>query len=113
MRKIFKSKRLAYFLDIPPGNKFFLVYGNRTLEETIFFEELLEIQSQNSDRLNTQFLYSRKKEAGFSSGRIDASSVNSLFETNNYSPCNKFFICGPEAMVHNVKADFSNPRFLS
>lgn len=97
---------LKTILDQDPGNKFFLVYGNRTLEETIFFEELLKLQSQNSDRLHIQFIYSRKQEEGFTSGRIDALSVDAVLkQTNNYKACNKFFLCGPEEMVNNVKAE--------
>ncbi|MGM0934794.1 MAG: 2Fe-2S iron-sulfur cluster-binding protein [Bacteroidota bacterium] len=90
-------------------NKFFLVYGNRTPEETIFFEELLELQSKHPDRFHIQFVYSRKKEEGFAYGRIGASSVNTVLrETNKYKACGKFFLCGPEEMVHNVKAELLN-----
>lgn len=100
---------LKTVLNDNPENKFFLVYGNRAPEETIFFEELLNLQSEHSDRFYIQFIYSRKREEGFAYGRIGESSVHTVLrETNNYKTCGKFFLCGPEEMVHNVKAELLN-----
>lgn len=97
---------LKTVLNEDSRNRFFLIYGNRTLEDTIFFKELLEIQRKNCDRLFIQFIYSRNMEEGFRHGRIDQSSVNSVLrEAKKDQKCSKFFLCGPEDMTKNVKAE--------
>ena len=88
-----------------PNSQFVLVYGNKTLKDTIFLNELLELQNQYSDRFSIQFLYSQTQETNALFGRIEKSTVN-LIVKNRYkdTTIDAFYLCGPEAMITTVKA---------
>lgn len=95
---------LKTVLDENPGNKFYLVFGNRTIEETIFFQELLDLQVRYPNRLLLDFIFSRDREEGYQFGRIDATSVEVVLDKlAKKQECEKFYLCGPEAMIHVVK----------
>lgn len=81
-----------------------LVYGNKTLEDTMFLKELLELQSQYKDRFSIQFVFSQTQEDNAIFGRIEKSTVN-LVVKNKYKhiDIDAFYLCGPEAMIHTVK----------
>ena len=68
-------------LEEEPKSRVVLAYGNRTVEETIFHKELLELQLQYPDRLFIEFIYSRKQETDAHFGRIEKATVN--FILNN------------------------------
>ncbi|WGD35749.1 ferredoxin--NADP reductase [Olleya sp. YS] len=91
-------------LDEEPNSNFVLVYGNKTLRDTIFLNQLLELQHQFKDRLHIQFLYSQSQEDNALFGRIEKSTVN-LIVKNRYKDVtiDAFYLCGPEAMINTVK----------
>ena len=91
-------------LEEEPNSKFVLVYGNKTLKDTIFLNDLLDIQNKYSDRLTIQFLYSQSQEKDAIFGRIEKSTVNFIVK-NKYKDVNidAFYICGPEGMINTVK----------
>lgn len=83
---------------------FVLVYGNKSSKDTIFFNELLQLQSKYLERLKIHFVYSQSQEDQSLFGRIEKSTVNFILK-NNYSDTkfDRFYICGPEPMIHSVK----------
>ena len=87
-----------------PNNKFVLVYGNKTPEETIFFKELLELQAKYPERLFVEFVYSQAKAENSHFGRIDESTVdyilNNKFKKEDFA---NFYLCGPEPMINQIK----------
>ncbi len=85
-------------------SKFVLIYGNKSSSETIFFKELLQLQSIYPNRLFLEFIYSRENADGALFGRIDKSTVNFAVK-NKFKNIvfNDFFLCGPEAMIATVK----------
>jgi len=91
-------------LSQEPGSRFVLVYGNRSLDDTIFFKKLLELQVEYPDRLFIEFIYSRAREENSQFGRIEKSTVNYVLE-NKFSDTEfkSFYLCGPEEMIQNVK----------
>ncbi|RAJ17923.1 ferredoxin--NADP reductase [Olleya aquimaris] len=91
-------------LNEEPNSNFVLVYGNKTLNDTIFLNQLLELQHQFKDRLHIQFLYSQSQEDNALFGRIEKSTVN-LIVKNRYKDVaiDAFYLCGPEAMINTVK----------
>lgn len=95
---------LKTVLEEEPNSKFVLVYGNKTLKDTIFLNDLLDIQNKYSDRLTIQFLYSQSQEKHALFGRIEKSTVNFIVK-NKYKDVNidAFYICGPEGMINTVK----------
>lgn len=91
-------------LEEEPNSKFVLVYGNKTVSDTIFLNELLALQNKHNDRLTIQFLYSQAQENNALFGRIEKSTVNLILK-NKYkdTSIDGFYLCGPEAMINTVK----------
>lgn len=84
-------------------SRFVLIYGNRTPDDTIFFKELLELQSFHPDRLFIEFVYSRCNEENCHYGRIDESTVNYVLKNRfKETSFTRFYLCGPEEMINNV-----------
>ncbi|MEO8773160.1 MAG: ferredoxin--NADP reductase [Gelidibacter sp.] len=81
-----------------------LVYGNKTTDDTMFMQELLELQNQYSDRLSIQFVFSQAQEDDSIFGRIEKSTVNLILKNKHKDlTIDAFYLCGPEAMIHTVK----------
>ena len=91
-------------LEEEPNSSFILVYGNKTTKDTIFLNELLELQHKHSERFTIQFVFSQAKENDAIFGRIEKSTVN-LIVKNKYKDIaiDAFYLCGPEAMINTVK----------
>jgi ring-1,2-phenylacetyl-CoA epoxidase subunit PaaE len=82
---------------------FVLVYGNKSPEDTIFHQELQDLQSQFVGRLFVQYVYSQAKADGALSGRIDKTTVNYILKEKHASlDFDKFYLCGPEEMINTV-----------
>lgn len=92
-------------LEEEPFSNFILVYGNKSSNDTMFFKELVEMQAQYGNRFHAHFIYSQAKEEEALFGRIEKSTVN-LIVKNKYRgvTIEKFYLCGPEQMIHTVKA---------
>jgi len=85
-------------------SNFVLIYGNKTPQDTIFYNELLALQSQYNNRLKIQFVFSQAQEEDALFGRIDKSTVNFAFKNlYNNTSIDTFYLCGPETMIHTVK----------
>lgn len=88
-------------LKTEPNSTFVLVYGNKTPEETIFHQELHDLQSHYTGRLFVHYVYSQAKSE--LSGRIDKSTVNFVLNTKHASlEFKTFYLCGPEEMITMV-----------
>lgn len=94
---------LQTVLSEEPNSKFILVYGNKSAEETIFHDQLHQLQEQYPERLYVHFVYSRMREDDSIFGRIDKAAIN--FVVNNKHQDKTFatyFLCGPEEMIQVV-----------
>lgn len=91
-------------LEDEPKSNFVLVYGNKSPKDTIFLDELLQLQSHYKERLRVHFVYSQAQEENSLFGRIEKSTINFLLK-NDYKDTifDRFYICGPEPMIHIVK----------
>ena len=93
-------------------SSFVLVYGNKSPEETIFHQELHDLQSQYLGRLFVQYVYSQSKAEGALSGRIDKSTVNYILKEKHASlNFDKFYLCGPEEMINTVSDALKEKNF--
>ena len=96
---------LKSVLKSEPRSSFVLVYGNKSPEETIFHQELHDLQSQYTGRLYVHYVFSQAKEDGELFGRIDKSVVNFVLNTKHKELAfDKFYLCGPEEMINTVSA---------
>ena len=86
------------------NSKVILVYGNKTTQDTMFLNELLELQHEYSSRFSIQFVFSQADEGNSLFGRIEKSTVNYVMK-NKYKDIevDAYYICGPEAMIYTVK----------
>ena len=99
---------LKTVLEEEAHSRFVLVYGNKSIEETIFHHELLELQAQHPDRLFIEFVYSRKLPPKGTFGRIERSTVNHVLKTRfKDHDFAKFYLCGPEEMIDAVSKTLS------
>ena len=86
-----------------PQSSFVLVYGNKSPEETIFHQELHDLQSKYTGRLFVHYVFSQAKADGALFGRIDKSVVNFVMNDKHAAlEFDKFYLCGPEEMINIV-----------
>lgn len=86
-----------------PKSTFVLVYGNKTPDETIFYDPLQALVSQNVGRLFVHYVYSQAKVDGELFGRIEKSTVNAVLKNKHKElTFDTFYLCGPEAMITAV-----------
>ncbi|MEM5565610.1 ferredoxin--NADP reductase [Psychroserpens sp. AS72] len=85
-------------------SKIILVYGNKKTEDTMFLNELLQLQHEYKDRFGIQFVFSQADEEDAIFGRIEKSTVNFVMK-NKYKhiDVDAYYLCGPEGMIHTVK----------
>jgi ring-1,2-phenylacetyl-CoA epoxidase subunit PaaE len=84
-------------------SSFVLVYGNKTPEETIFHQELHDLQLQYVGRLFVHYVFSQAKAENALFGRIDKSAVNFVLNNKHKElEFDKFYLCGPEEMINTV-----------
>ncbi len=91
-------------LEDEPFSNFILVYGNKTLSDAMFAEDLILLKATYGNRLHVHFIYSQSQETDAIFGRIEKSTVN-LIVKNKYRgvTVENFYLCGPEQMIHTVK----------
>lgn len=88
-----------------PKSTIVLVYGNKSPEQTIFHQQLLDLQHQYVGRFFVHFVYSQANVNGELFGRIDKSTVNFMLGNKHKEmEFEKFYLCGPEAMINTVSA---------
>jgi ring-1,2-phenylacetyl-CoA epoxidase subunit PaaE len=94
---------LKSVLEEEPNSTFVLVYGNKSEKDTIFHNQLHDLQLQYVGRLFVQYVYSQSTADNALLGRIDKSTVNFILK-NKHSEMefSKCFLCGPEEMINLV-----------
>ncbi|MCV9929716.1 ferredoxin--NADP reductase [Flavobacterium sp. LS1R49] len=94
---------LKSVLKSEPKSSFVLVYGNKTVEDTIFHQELHDLQLQYVGRLFVHYVFSQAKAENALFGRIDKSAVNYVLNNKHKElEFDKFYLCGPEEMINTV-----------
>jgi len=84
-------------------NKFVLVYGNKSFEDTMFHTDLAKLQLEYTNRFFVHFVYSQKEQEGSFFGRIDTSTVNFVVKNKHKDVAfDDYYLCGPEAMINTV-----------
>jgi ring-1,2-phenylacetyl-CoA epoxidase subunit PaaE len=92
-------------LEEEPNSTFVLVYGNKSEKETIFHNQLHNLQLQYVGRLFVQYVYSQSTADNALLGRIDHTTVNYILKSKHAEmEFSKYFLCGPEEMIQIVTA---------
>jgi ring-1,2-phenylacetyl-CoA epoxidase subunit PaaE len=94
---------LKSVLESEPNSTFVLVYGNKSPEETIFHNELHELQLKYVGRFFVHYVFSQAKADESLFGRIEKSAVNFVLNNKHKEKeFDKFYLCGPEEMINLV-----------
>jgi ring-1,2-phenylacetyl-CoA epoxidase subunit PaaE len=94
---------LQSVLENEPDSSFVLVYGNKTPEQTIFYQQLHDLQRKYTGRLFVHYVFSQSKVDGELFGRIERSTVNFILNNKHKEiDFDKFYLCGPEAMINCI-----------
>jgi ring-1,2-phenylacetyl-CoA epoxidase subunit PaaE len=92
-------------LENEPKSSFVLLYGNKTPEETIFHEQLHQLQLKYVGRFFVNYIFSQTKVENELFGRIDKSNINFvLHNKHKEKEFDKFYLCGPEEMINLATA---------
>jgi len=89
---------LNSFLANKNGQEFTLIYGNKSPEQTMFYQEIKDLETKHSEQLTVHWVFSQSSEEGALFGRINPSVINFVLNQQNRLP-NHSFLCGPEPMI--------------
>ncbi len=106
---------LKAILHEEPKSYFTLFYGNRGVDSIIFRDEIESLKNKHVDRLSVHHVLSRENlGAKLFSGRIDSEKcevyAKLLFNPEEVA---KFFICGPEEMIHDIRETLEQQKIDS
>jgi ring-1,2-phenylacetyl-CoA epoxidase subunit PaaE len=84
-----------------PGNRFSLVYSNRTAMDTMFVDELADLKDRYPARLALYHVLTRERRSSeLLSGRLDAERVRGILDRLIFADdVDEWFICGPFDLV--------------
>jgi ring-1,2-phenylacetyl-CoA epoxidase subunit PaaE len=84
-------------------SSFVLVYGNKNNDETIFYQELHNLQQQYVGRFFVHYVFSQIIVPNELYGRIDKANVNLVLNNKHQEKeFSKYYLCGPEEMINLV-----------
>lgn len=82
-------------------HKVALIYGNQSVAQTIYYEQLNDLQDQYSDRFKLTYCFSGEDRDGALFGRVSKSNLNYFLKQHVPEfAFAKAYLCGPEEMIH-------------
>lgn len=92
-------------LELEPGSRWTVLFGNRTAASVMFLEELEGLKDRHPTRLQLVHVLSREDTAvPLFAGRLDADKLDRLFTTIVDVPTvDRWFLCGPFDMVMDAR----------
>lgn len=81
---------------------FSLVYGNKTPEDALFYQELLNLEKEHPNQFKIHWIFSQANVKDALFGRIDTTVVNYYWLNKAHLP-EQVLLCGPEGMIEHVK----------
>jgi ring-1,2-phenylacetyl-CoA epoxidase subunit PaaE len=88
-------------------NKFVLLYSNKSIAETMFFNDIKGLESSYSSRFYCHDIYSRENVADCEFGRIDSAFINYCLKQHSKLSFDKFFLCGPEELTLSISDELN------
>ncbi|WP_420320965.1 FAD-binding oxidoreductase [Flagellimonas sp.] len=96
-------------LESHADNIFVLVFGNQSLQETMYLLAIQELQNKYTNRFFVRYIYSRSQEENALFGRIETSTVNFIIKNKfKETDFDAFYLCGPEEMINTVSDTLKN-----
>jgi ring-1,2-phenylacetyl-CoA epoxidase subunit PaaE len=93
-------------LAVEPRSTVTLIYGNRTVKDIMFLEELEDLKNRYPERFALYHVLSREEqEVPLFHGHIDAERLN-MFLDQLVRPedVDEWFLCGPREMIESARA---------
>ena len=97
---------LRSFLESTSNIPFTLIYGNKTPEKTMFYDELKSLEDR-FEAFKIYWSFSEEKIDGAEFGRIDSAFLNYVLKNDPNSSPSLVYLCGPEKLI-----DYSKQFFL-
>ena len=95
---------IKHTLEKQPDSRFTLIYGNRSRNSIIFFEELQNLKDLYMERFNLIHILSRERmDSEMNYGRVNADKLSALSSLITYSDCQAVYLCGPEEMIFSCR----------
>jgi len=96
---------LSTILAVEPQSSVTLIYGNRTVKDIMFLEELEDLKNRFPERFALYHVLSREEqEVELFHGHIDAERVNRfLDQLVRPDTVDQWFLCGPREMIESAK----------
>lgn len=100
---------LATVLEVEAASRCTLVYGNRSTASVMFLEELADLKDRYPTRFQLVHVLSREtQESDLLTGRIDADKLQTMLRVLvPVDTVDEWFLCGPYAMVEDLRATLS------
>lgn len=92
-------------LAVEPQSSVTLIYGNRTVKDIMFLEELEDLKNRYPGRFALYHVLSREQqEVQLFHGHIDAERLNLFFDQLiRPDDVDEWFLCGPREMIESAK----------
>jgi ring-1,2-phenylacetyl-CoA epoxidase subunit PaaE len=82
------------------NSNFTLIYGNKTMDSSMFAEELKAFQEVNPDRFKIHWAFSQEKMVNTINGRLDKDNIQQLLHTfPDLKSADAYFLCGPGDLI--------------
>jgi ring-1,2-phenylacetyl-CoA epoxidase subunit PaaE len=96
---------LATVLETEPRSTVTLIYGNRTVRDIMFLEELEDLKNRYPERFALYHVLSREEQdVPLFHGRIDREHLNQfLDELIRPDDVDEWFVCGPRSMIETAR----------
>ncbi len=105
-----------------PDSKFALIYGNQSLSQTIYYEQLNDLKDSYGDRFILRYSFSREERDEALFGRVIKSNLNYFLKQDcgEFAPaCQgttgrfaKAYLCGPESMIDMARENLIEKEYL-
>ena len=98
---------LATVLEREPHSTVTLIYGNRTVADIMFLEELEDLKNQYRERFALYHVLSREEqEVPLFHGRIDRERFAAFLDMLvPPGPVDEWFLCGPRGLIEDARAE--------
>lgn len=90
-------------LERDSDSTFVLIYGNKSIDDTIYYREIEALKNQYLGRFFVHYTFTKIHPEGSLFGRIERSTLNFVFKNkHNDKTFDAYFLCGPEDMITKV-----------
>jgi ring-1,2-phenylacetyl-CoA epoxidase subunit PaaE len=96
---------LTTILETESGSSVTLIYGNRTVQDIMFLEELEDLKNLHADRFAMYHVLSREEQdVTLFHGRIDREHLTQFFDQLvRPEDIDEWFLCGPREMIDSAR----------